>query len=372
LKLRAGIVGAGMISRVYLENARHFDSVEIVACADLIREKAEERAAEFGVKACEVDELLESPDIDLVINLTVPQAHAPINIKALEEGKHVYSEKPLAVTPEDARKVLELARSKGLRVGCAPDTFMGGALQTCLKAINDGLIGTPIGASAFHVSIGPDTFHPSPDFFFQPGGGPLFDMGVYYLTALVALLGPIESVSAFARITFPERFAVSTGKNIRVETPTFFSGSIRFAQGAICTMLSSFDLKGGTAHPPLEIYGSEGTLRGPNPTTFQGPVMIRNNFSSEWREIPIRHSFIGTKNYRGIGVGEMARAILTGREHRASGELAFHVLETMHGFLVSSERNAAYTLTSTCEKPAHLPEGLAEYAFDGNGGIFPE
>ena len=362
MKLKAGIVGTGVISGIYLENGSKFDSLEITACADLERERAEARAAEYGVKACGIDELMRDPDIDMIINLTVPQAHADVSIQALEAGKHVYLEKPLAVELEDAGRVMELARSKGLRVGCAPDTFLGGGVQTCVKAINDGLIGTPIGATAFHVSGGPENWHPMPDFFFKRGGGPMFDMGPYYVTALVALLGPIDSVTGYARISYPERIVAKTGRRIQVETPTHISGAIRFAQGAVGTIVTSFDAEGGASLPPLEVYGSEGSLRVPDPSSFGGPVLIRSNGESEWREIPIKHKH--TRNFRSIGAADMAKAILTGRDHRASGELAYHVLEAMHGFLASSERNAAYPMTSSCVKPVSLPEDLAEYTLD--------
>lgn len=355
-KIRAGIIGTGNISGIYFQNGSRFDSLEIVACADLNVERAKAKAAEHGVRGCSVEELLAADDIDMVINLTIPQAHASVCIQALEAGKHVYVEKPLSVTREEGRQVLETAAKRGLLVGGAPDTFLGGGIQTCVKLIEDGWIGTPIGATAFMMSGGHETWHPDPEFYYKKGGGPMFDMGPYYLTALVAMLGPISRVTGSARASFPERTITSEpkrGQTIQVDVPTHVAGILDFAAGPIATLLTSFDTKGGSQLPRIEVYGSAGTLLVPDPNTFGGPVLVRRAGAKEWSEIPLTHG--NADNARGIGAADMAEAILTGRPHRANGELAFHVLEAMHGFHDASEQGVHYKMTSTCERPAPMP-----------------
>ncbi|HEX7055968.1 MAG TPA: Gfo/Idh/MocA family oxidoreductase [Bacilli bacterium] len=361
-KIKAGIIGTGNISGIYLRNGNRFDSLEVVACADLDVDRAQAKAAEFGIRGCTVPELLADREIELVINLTIPQAHAIVARQALEAGKHVYTEKPLAVTREEGRQLLALAAQKGLRVGGAPDTFLGGGIQTCVKLINDGWIGTPIGATAFMVCGGHESWHPAPEFYYQAGGGPMFDMGPYYLTALIAMLGPIRRVTGSARISFSERTITSEpkyGQKITVEVPTHIAGVIDFAAGPIGTILTSFDVKGGSQLPRIELYGSEGTLIVPDPNSFGGPVLIQRAGAKGWSEIPLTHGHI--ENSRGIGAADMARGIQTGQKHRASGELAFHVLEAMHGFLDASASGTHYIMQSTCEQPKPLPAGLAQF-----------
>jgi predicted dehydrogenase len=364
-KVKAGIIGTGNISGVYFRNGSRFESLEIVACADIDVGRAIAKGAEYGVRACTVEELLADPKIEMVINLTVPKAHASVNLKALEAGKHVYVEKPLAVTLEEGREVLELAGRKGLFVGGAPDTFLGGGIQTCIKLIEEGAIGTPIGAAAFMMIGGHESWHPSPEFYYQIGGGPMFDMGPYYLTALVAMLGPIRRVTGSARISFPERTITSqpkAGTVIPVEVPTHVAGVIDFEAGPVATIITSFDVPGGSTLPRIEVYGSKGTLVVPDPNTFGGPVRLRRAGSNEWTEVPLTHGH--TDNSRGIGAADMAKAIRTGRPYRASGALAYHVLEAMHGFHVASEEGRHYLMTSTCGKPMPLPAGLPEYTLD--------
>lgn len=364
-KVKAGIIGTGNISGIYFRNGSRFESLEIVACADIDVGRAKEKAAEYGVRGCTVDELLADPEIEMIINLTIPKAHAPVNLQALEAGKHVYVEKPLAVTPEEGREVLELAERKGLLVGGAPDTFLGGGIQTCIKLIEEGAIGSPIGATAFMMSGGHETWHPSPEFYYQPGGGPMFDMGPYYLTALVAMLGPIRRVTGSARISFPERTITSqpkAGTVIPVEVPTHIAGVIDFEAGPVATIITSFDVKGGSTLPRIEVYGSEGTIVVPDPNTFDGPVKLAKAGAREWVEVPLTHGHTG--NSRGIGAADMAKAIRTGRAHRASGALAYHVLEAMHGFHIASAEDRHYRLSSTVAKPLPLPAGLPEFTLD--------
>ncbi|WP_199620890.1 Gfo/Idh/MocA family protein [Paenibacillus alkalitolerans] len=364
-KIKVGIIGTGNISGIYLKNGKLFDSMEVVACADLDVERSKAKAAEFGIRGCSVEQMLADPDIQMIINLTIPQAHADVCLQALEAGKHVYVEKPLAVTREDGRKVLDMAAKKGLLVGSAPDTFLGGGIQTCVKLIEDGAIGTPIGATAFMMSGGHESWHPAPEFYYQPGGGPMFDMGPYYLTALIAMLGPIRRVTGSARISFPERTITSKpkfGQKVTVEVPTHVAGIMDFESGVVGTILTSFDVRGGSRLPCIELYGSEGTIVVPDPNTFGGPVIVRRAGSQEWAEAPLTHDNVG--NARGVGAADMARAIQTGRNHRANGEMAYHVLEAMHGFHDASEQGAHYAMKSTCSKPAPLPPGLADYSLD--------
>jgi predicted dehydrogenase len=355
-KVKVGIIGAGNISGIYLKNGTAvYQSYEVVACADLDVERAKARAAEYGIRGCSVAELLADPEIELVINLTIPAAHADVCLLALEAGKHVYVEKPLSVTREQGRAVLELAERKGLRVGCAPDTFLGGGIQTCVQLVEQGAIGTPVAATGFMMSRGHENWHPDPAFYYQVGGGPMFDMGPYYLTALVALLGPIRRVTGSTRITFPERTITSQpkhGQTIQVEVPTHVAGVLDFESGPIATLVTSFDIKAGTQLPNLEIYGSEGTLRVPDPNTFGGPVLLRKLGENDFTEVPLTHGY--AENSRGIGVADMAEAIRTGRPHRASGELAFHVLEAMHGVHDASSGGKHYDMQSRCAKPAPL------------------
>ncbi|MFC5404021.1 Gfo/Idh/MocA family protein [Cohnella soli] len=364
-KIKVGMIGTGNISGIYFQNGNRFESMEIIACADIDVERAKAKGEEYGIRGCSVEELLNDPEIEMIINLTIPQAHANVCLQALEAGKHVYVEKPLAVTREDGLKVLELAKQKGLRVGCAPDTFLGGGIQTCVKLIEDGWIGTPVGATAFMLGGGPEDWHPNPEFFYQVGGGPMFDMGPYYLTALIALLGPIKTVTGMTRISFPERTIGSKPKRGQVMKPeiaTHIAGVMQFESGPIGTLLTSFDVKGGTQLPRIEVYGSQGTLLVPDPNTFGGPVYIQRAGANNWSEIPLTHS--KSENARGVGAADMAKAIQAGRKHRASGQLAYHVLEAMHGFHDASDAKAHYEMKSTCDKPAALPVGLADYGLD--------
>jgi len=357
--VKVGIVGCGTISGIYLKNSALFDVIEVAACADIDLSRAKARAEEFGVpRACSVEELLADPEIELVVNLTIPKAHASVARAAIEAGKSVYNEKPLAVEREEGLQLLEMAKEKGVRVGGAPDTFLGGGLQTCRKLIDDGWIGEPVAATAFMMSHGPESWHPDPDFYYQPGAGPMFDMGPYYLTALISLVGPIKRVTGSARATFPERTITSKAKygtKIQVNTPTHIAGVFDFASGAIGTIITSFDVWGSTL-PRIEVYGTEGSLVVPDPNTFGGPVRVKRAGASEWSEVPLTHTY--TENSRGLGVADMAMAIRTGRPHRASGELTFHVLDCMHAFLEASEAGRHVHVASSCDRPEPLPLGL--------------
>ena len=365
-KTGIGIIGCGNISSIYFKNLGLFQNTQVVACADMLLDRAQARAEEFGVpKALTVDQLLADPDVEIVVNLTIPVAHADVALAALEAGKHVYGEKPFTVTREQGRKVLELAKAKGLRTGCAPDTFLGGAHQTCRKLIEDGVIGEPIAANAFMLCHGHESWHPDPAFYYSKhGGGPLMDMGPYYLTDLINLIGGIKRVSGSARATFPERTITSQpkhGEKIMVETPTHLVGVFDFDNGAIGTLVTSFDV---WAHglPNIEIYGTEGSLKVPDPNGFGGKISVKRHDEKDWRDVPLTHGF--AENGRGVGVADMAAAIESGRPHRASGELAFHVLDVMQGVLDASASGTAYTPESRITRPAPFPVGLPEDAVD--------
>lgn len=362
---KIGIIGCGNISGIYFKAGKTFQILDIVACADLDLERAKAKAEEHGIPdACTPEELLADPEIEIVVNLTIPNAHYSVCKAALEAGKHVHVEKPLSITREEGSELLEIARAKNLRVGCAPDTFLGAGLQTCRKLIDDGWIGEPIGATAFMLGHGHESWHPAPEFYYKAGGGPMFDMGPYYLTALVSLIGPLRRLTGSTRITFPERTITSKplyGTRVTVDVPTHVAGVMDFANGAVGTIITSFDV--WSHHLPLiEIYGTEGSLGVPDPNGFGGPVRVRGRRSKEWSEVPLTHGY--AENSRGIGVADMAYAIRSGRRHRVSGELAYHVLEAMHGFHDASDSGTHYLMKSQCERPAALPTGLPEDELD--------
>ena len=358
-KTSIGIIGCGTISSIYLKAPQLFDILQVIACADIDMERARSQAEKYGVpKACTVEELLADPEVEIVVNLTVPNAHAEVALAAIAAGKAVYGEKPLAIRRTDGKAILEAARAKQLRVGNAPDTFLGGGLQTCIELINDGQIGTPIAATAFMLNHGMEWWHPDPYFFYQPGAGPMFDLGPYYLTALIAMLGPIQRVTASTQVTFPERTVTSEpkyGTKIPVNTPTHITGIMEFASGALGTIITSFDVWHHRL-PFIEIYGTEGTLSAPNPNRFDGPVYMRQAKDEAWREVPLTHGY--TSNSRGIGIADMAYAMRSGGLHRANGEMAYHVLDIMESFMQSATEGRHITLTSTCSRPEALNPGL--------------
>jgi predicted dehydrogenase len=358
MSAKVGIVGCGSICDTYLRNSRLFADFEIAAVCDLDKRRAQARADQYQIpNVCSVVELLAEPAIEIVLNLTNPKAHSEVALAALTAGKSAYNEKPLAIWREDAREMLDLARAKGLRVGCAPDTFLGAGSQTCRQLIDAGAIGTPIGATAFMTSRGHESWHPDPGFYYRLGGGPMFDMGPYYLTALVALLGQVKRVTGSTRVSFPERTITSQpkfGTKIHVEVPTHVAAVIDFACGAVGSMIMSFDVWEAKL-PRMEIYGSEGSLSIPDPNGFGGPVHLWRHDAREWREMPLTSDLV--KDWRGLGLADMARAMRDGRPHRANGELAYHVLDIMHAIHDASLEGRHVDLTSNCERPARLSAG---------------
>lgn len=358
-KFRIGIVGCGNISDIYIKNLSKFAHTEVTALADLDLERAKAKAEQHGVgEAMPTEELLASPAVDCVVNLTIPAVHGSIGLRALEAGKHVYNEKPFAIERADAQKMLDLAKAKGLRTGCAPDTFLGAGIQTCLELIQNGEIGDVIGAQAYMMGRGPEPWHPDPDFFYQRGGGPMFDMGPYYLTALSVLLGPISGVSGAARATYPTREVGSGPKKgdiIQVNTPTHLAAVLNFESGAIGSITTSFDVWSHKM-PPITLHGTEGSMLVGDPNSFGDRVYYRKGYDADWRWVPLTKAY--ADNSRGLGVLDMALAIQENRPTRASGELAYHVLDVMHAVMESSEQGRRIDITSRFPQPELLPEGF--------------
>lgn len=353
-----GIVGCGNISEAYLKAASRFPILDIRGVGDVRPEAAEARAHQFGLQARSVDDLLRDPSVEIIVNLTIPAAHVEVGLRALEAGKHVYSEKPLGTTASQARKLLETAKGLALRVGCAPDTFLGGSHQTCRKLVDEGAIGRPVAGSAFFMCPGHERWHPNPAFYYAEGGGPMLDMGPYYITALVNLIGPIARVAGMATRTRSERMITSEplkGTPIEVQVATHVAGTMEFVSGATVSIAMSFDVP-KHRHGPIELYGTEATLIVPDPNRFGGTIEIAKA-GQDWSERPTEHPY-ADGNYRIIGVADLAHAIRSGRPHRASGELALHVLEVMEAFQVSSDRGEHVTIDTRPERPAMLPTAL--------------
>jgi len=356
-KVGIGIIGCGNISTAYLKAAQRFPVLDIKAVADMRSEAAEKRGAEFNVPGMRVDQLLKRDDVEIVINLTVPLAHTDVSLAVLNAGKHVHSEKPLGVDVTEARKVMELAAVKNLRVGCAPDTFLGGGHQTARKLIDDGVIGTPVAGSAFFMCPGHERWHPAPGFYYLRGGGPMLDMGPYYITDLVQLLGPVASVMGSTARPKSERLVTSEPMNgtlIPVEVSTHVAGMLEFESGAVVSIAMSFDVP-KHRHTPIEIYGDKGSILVPDPNRFGGEVQVAKT-GGEWETMPLTHGHVEGE-FRSIGAADMATAIVTNRPHRASGALALHVLEVMEAFQTSADEGRRVKFESRIEQPAMMPAG---------------
>ena len=355
---KIGIIGCGNISQAYFNGARAFGDIQIKACADLNPDAARRKAEENGVLAFGIDELLGDPEIGIVVNLTLPQAHAEVNLQALHAGKHVHCEKPFAVTRAEGQAVLALAAQKGLMTGAAPDTFLGGGFQTARKLLDDGWIGRPVSGTAFMNCHGHEGWHPNPGFYYLTGAGPLFDMGPYYLTALVHLLGPVKGVVAMGGRALDERTATSEGargKILPVEVDTHVAGVLEFCNGALITLVMSFDVwKSEGRH--LELHGTHGSLKLPDPNCFGGPVSLFRPGMESWQEMPLSHGY--TENLRMIGVADMSSALRHGRINRCSGEMGYHVLDVMHALGDSSRTGKRVEIESRCIQPAPLPLNL--------------
>lgn len=353
--MNIGVVGCGDISPLYLRSAKEFPVLNVLACADLDMDAARSRAAEFGIQGLTVDEILAYPDIDIILNITVPSAHAAVAKAALEAGKHVYNEKPLATDLADAKSLLALADEKGLRVAGAPSSFLGAAVQTCRKLLDEGAIGLPV---AFHTSLlghGMEGWHPNPEFFYRPGGGPLLDVGPYIVAALTALLGPVARVSAMGRVSFPERTITAgrrAGTTFPVTTPTHIVSTLEFVSGPVGTLTTSFDVW-ASEQPKFELYGSAGTLRLAAPNLFGGPVWVHGAVG-EWEEKPLVHPYTSLETGWSIALADFAFAIQEDRPHRADGRFALHALEVMQACLRSAETGQTVAVESRCERPEPL------------------
>ncbi|MBO5911947.1 MAG: Gfo/Idh/MocA family oxidoreductase [Clostridia bacterium] len=356
-KVKVGFVGVGCISGIYLKNLTEmFKEVEIIGVCDLIRERAEKAVEEYKLPKLYEDmyELFNDPEVDIVLNITRPYEHYEVTKQALLHGKHVYSEKPLSPDLNEARELVELAKEKNLLLGGAPDTFMGAGIQTARHLIDSGFIGKPIGGRAHFISRGPEDWHPDPEFVYQYGGGPMFDMGPYYVTALINLLGGVDSVSGMTNISYPERPILSEkkfGNVMKVEVPTYVMGTMRFKSGAIADIFTTFDVTCQNGCK-IEIYGSEGTISVPDPNGFDGEVILQRGRSKDTVSMP--RIFNYKANSRGLGLADMAKALQTGRKYRANYAQQLHVVEVMSAFYTSSDENRIVKIESEFERQAPM------------------
>lgn len=371
MKLKIGVVGCGNISLAYMRNAPLFCGVEITACADLNANAAKGRAAEFNLRAADVDSLIDDRNIDLILNLTIPAAHFDVSMRALSAGKHVFTEKPLGVTAAEGRSLVDAAAAKGLMLGSAPDTFLGAAGRHARRQMEAGAIGKPVTGTAFMMGRGMEHWHPDPSFYYQAGAGPLMDMGPYYLTMMVNLMGPIRRVQAVATSGQEERLITAQGPKqgttFKVGTPTSVLSLLEFDCGATVTFGTSWDVFRHSNHP-IELYGTEGSLRLPDPDNFGGSVALSSR-GAPWQETDTSGELFGAvnwpiaapdrANYRMLGLADLARAIIEGRKPRASGDLALHVLEVMEAILCAGETGIAQTISGTVAQPKELREDEA-------------
>ena len=386
---KVGILGCGMVFAMYMPTlSKLFPNVKVVACADIDEDKAEEAAEDYDLKQMSIDELIDDPEIEIIMNLTPPQAHTELNLRILEAGKHLYCEKPLAPNLEEAKMVLDRAKELNLRVGGAPDIFLSAPVQTCRRLIDDGKIGKVINAVFSMAHPGPEQFHNSPFFFYKEGGGPVMDLGPYFLSATVALFGPVKRISCVTRQTYAERTVISyphAGKKIDVEVPTFYTGILEYSSGAVCTMIMSWDTLLSTL-PDFEIHGTEASVIMPNPGLWTGePYMLtkeryaevfeknkfipyflpQNDRMNLFEKVNMPYckptgkygGFLGA-DFRGWGLADMASAIEQGRPHRTSPEFIYHLLEIEVGLEQSAKTGQPYEMTSTCERPEVIPEYL--------------
>ena len=371
-KLGVGVIGCGNISSAYFRLAPLFKGIEMRACADLNMDVARAQADIFGLEAVSVDDLLGRSDIDIVVNLTIPAAHREVSEKVLEAGKHVYSEKPFVLSAEEGGAIIAKADAAGLRVGSAPDTFMGASHQLARHLIDQGAIGAVTSGTAMVQSHGMESWHPNPDFFFLPGAGPVLDIGPYYISNLVQLIGPVASVQAVTATPSATRTignGVREGEEIPVKTPTTIHALLRFQSGAVITMLTSWDVW-SHSHGNMELYGEDGTLYLPDPNFFGGD--LRMTAKGEDAALPAWDHPFGVPNdgeranYRAAGLSDMALAIQEGRAHRCSAQFAHHVVDVMTSILAAGESGQRVQVQTTCDRPAPL-DGAAARALLSNG-----
>lgn len=358
-RVGVGIIGCGNISSAYLKAMQGFAVLEVIAVADMRPEVAEKKAAEFGLTAVSVDALLADPRVEIILNLTIPRAHVEVGLRAIAADKHVYGEKPLGVTFAEGKRLADAAKAAGLRVGSAPDTFLGGGHQEARALIDSGAVGNVVGGTAFFATAGHERWHPDPAFYYDVGGGPVLDMGPYYITDLVNLLGPVASVQAMSATPQKERRIYSEPKRdqmIPVKVSTHVAGLLQFRSGAIIQVTLSFDVP-AHAHLPFELYGSKLTMLVPDPNNFGGEVKTRPATEREWTTVPYTLPY-ADGNFRSLGLADMAHAIIEGRPHRASGDLALHVLEVMEAFETASREHRVVEIATPVERPAPLSESV--------------
>jgi predicted dehydrogenase len=351
--VKIAMIGVGAISGIYLENITNvFKEIELIGVCDLVRERAENAKEKYNVKKIynTMEEAFADVEVDIVLNLTRPYEHYAVTKAALEAGKHVYSEKPLGANYEEGKELVAIAEAKNLMLGGAPDTFLGSGIQTCRKLIDDGLIGQPIGAAAFMICRGHETWHPDPEFYYKFGGGPMLDMGPYYVTALINLIGGVSGVTGVTKTSFPQRVITSqpkSGTMVEVEVPTYITGILNFDNGAVGTIFTTFDVH-YKQQARFEVYGSKGTLIVPDPNVFGGPIMLLRPEDGEYKEMPLLFDY--KENSRGLGLADMAKALQSGRDYRANYNQTHHVLEILTSFEKSSKEGRYIPLETTYQR----------------------
>lgn len=355
--MRIGLVGCGNISSVYFNTIRHrFGEVlDVVCCTDADSDRARAASVEHGIGCMEsLEELLSCDEVETVLNLTPPSQHYGVSLQALRAGKHLYSEKPLCLTTREGKELLELASAQNLRIGVAPDTFLGNGIQATKKVVDSGEIGRVFAAHAWFSTLGPESWHPNPAFFYQKGAGPLFDMGPYYITALVEILGPVKRVVAAASIPREVReYVQSDGRSgaIQVDVPTSVWVTLDFEDDIVCTLFCSFDVANGTV-PNLQLFGTEGAVTSNDPNRFSGEILVHRNRDPEIVKVCEVNPYC--ENLRGLGLAEMALALRNRTPHRASGDLGFHVLDVLESILISAENGEWLDIGSTAPRSPGL------------------
>lgn len=351
--LRVGVVGAGKISVQYGATISRLPQLAVTAVADLAQDRARQLADQHpGARALSLPQLLAADDVDVVLNLTTPDGHAGVALAAIGAGKHVYGEKPLAAAGADGRAIVAAAAAAGVRAACAPDTVLGTGVQTARQALDSGVIGIPHAATAFMTGPGHERWHPDPEFYYRPGGGPLLDMGPYYLTTLVQLLGPVHRVVGMSRRPQGERTIGSgprSGTSFPVAIDTHVTGILEHVSGALTTLIMSFDVWAAKL-PFLEVYGSSGSLSLPDPNHFAGEVQLRTSTSPEWSVLPPGAGYLDAG--RGVGLLDLQEALAEGRPHRTAADVALHVLDVMEAVAAGARDGGTVTVPSTCERPA--------------------
>lgn len=353
MSVNIAMIGVGSISGIYLQNiSTVFQEINLIGVCDLVRERAEKAKAKWNVPKIydTMYDAFADPEVDIILNLTRPYEHYGVTKAALEAGKHVYSEKPLAADWDEGRELVALAEKKGLMLGGAPDTFMGAGIQTCRKLIDEGAIGKPIGSAAFMICRGHETWHPDPEFYYKRGGGPMMDMGPYYLTALINLMGGVKAVSGVTKTSFPTRLITSephNGEIVTVDVPTYVTGTLLYDSGAVGTIFTTFDVY-YPYQARLEIYGEDGTLFVPDPNGFGGPIKLFKKGDKEPVDMPLQFDYC--ENSRALGLADMAKALETGRFCRTDYHQTAHVLEILTSFDKSSDAGKILPITTKYER----------------------